>query len=91
MNCCGSPRKQKFTFENGTVVYASSRESAIFKLKNTDERYFSIQEIEPYTWHMQFSDDIFIEFESPSEHRARMQGPWLLIQDRRVSKTCCRR
>jgi len=84
MNCCGSPRKFPTTFEHGTVVHASSRAAAIFKLKNTDERHFSIEEIGKYTWRMQFSDDVFIEFESPSEYRARIQGPWFLHSDKKI-------
>jgi hypothetical protein len=72
-----------FQFENGTVVYANDYATAITKLKKINEKSFSIQETGEYQWYIEFSPEVFINFESPSLHKARMQGPWLLIQDRR--------
>jgi hypothetical protein len=87
MNWFGPKADPKpFRFEHGTVVYANDYVSAVTKLKKIDEKSFSIREIGEYKWYIEFSPEVFIEFESPSLHKARMQGPWLLMQDRRAKR-----
>ena len=72
-----------FYFEHGTVVYANDYAAAVTKLKKIDEKSFSIEENGEYQWYIEFSPEVFINFESPSLHKARMQGPCLLMQDRK--------
>jgi len=81
--CCGSPRKKSFIFENGTNVLAVDYSTALIKLQSTDESKFTIEEIGEYTWLCTFSKDVFVEFESPSEHRAQIHGPWILHCDKK--------
>lgn len=85
MECCNT-RKKYYEFENGTTVWATDYPSAIVKLHSTNGSKFTIEEIGEYRWYCQFSPDVFVEFECPSEHKARMHGPWLLHLDRRVHR-----
>ena len=82
--CC-SARKKNFIFENGTNVYASDYPSAIVKLHETNTKNFTIENIGEYNWRCVFSSAVFIDFDSPSEFRARMHGPYLVYLDKKIT------
>jgi hypothetical protein len=83
MICCGT-RKSSFVFENGTTVIARDYPSAIVKLHETDLKHFTLNKIGECKWNCEFSNGVNVEFESPSEHMARLYGPWFLYLDKRL-------
>jgi len=82
MMCCPA-RKRNFIFENGTRVMATDYPSALVKLHRTDLSNFTIENIGNYIWSCTFSSGVSVEYESPSEHRAHIDGPWLVYLDKK--------
>ena len=78
-----NPSKE-YTFEHGTVVFAEDYIDACAKLSRVDIRKFTLEDLKNSKWQMIFIDDVYVEFEAPDEHRAKLLGPYLLYLDKRI-------
>jgi hypothetical protein len=82
MMCC-TRRKKEFIFEHGTRVLAVDYPSAIVKLNEIKLNKFTIENNGNYTWTCRFSSGVSVEYKSPSEHMAYMEGPWNAYLDKK--------
>lgn len=87
MMCCHS-RKTNFTFENGTMVRASSREKARGRL--LDVRLFDgpsqVESTGLDLWRVSFGPYVFVDVETPTSSQARKTAEWIVYLDRRSHK-----
>ena len=77
-------RCKEYTFEHGTIVFAEDYIHACAKLSQVDIRKFTLETFHNSKWQMIFNDDVYVEFEAPDEHRAKLLGPYLLYLDKRI-------
>lgn len=87
MMCCVTRRpkgkESKFTFENGTYVYASTAREALDKLLSTP-RITSCTHLRDKVWVVSFDRERHIEVEDCKDaQNARQKAAWRLYLDKR--------